>query len=238
MQGFSIVEAVMHASVIVKCVLIVMVALSVITWGLFLEKSSKIKFINMKNKSFEKDFWSGVTLEDFYSTMKRKLHSSKYCEVFCNIMEEWVLSEIVENPMTVEYTKAGIRERIAKVVEKMKIRVASDLSDGLGLMSAIASTSPFVGLFGTVFGIMDSLVSISKSGSVSLIAVAPGMAEALFSTAVGLFVAIPAVAFYSILARKISILNNSIDLFALDVHNILSREMDKISIKNYNAVNK
>lgn len=238
MNGFSIVSAISHADWIVKIILIVLLFCSVGTWSVFFQKISSIKINKFKNVRFEKKFWSGIMLEEFYSEVKQGRFASYYGDVFCAAMEEWTLSDITKSIMAVEFVKVGIRERLNASMENAKNKIQERMHKGLGFLSIMASVTPFVGLFGTVWGIMNSFAALGNATSVTLSAIAPGISEALFATAIGLFVAIPSVIFYNNLATKIDVMNATIDAFSVDVINVLSRELDTFSVKNYQEFNK
>lgn len=126
-----------------------------------------------------------------------------------------------------EVDRAGLEERVASRLARIEAAVASRISSGVGLVGTVGSTSPFVGLFGTVWGIMNSFVGIAKSQTTNLAVVAPGIAEALFATAIGLFAAIPAVVLYNRLVRAIGLHRNAVADAGAAVRRILSRELDR-----------
>ncbi len=235
---FSIWNALIHASLVVKIVLGLLFLLSIGSWSIFFQKLSGIKLAISRNSKFESKFWSGIMLEDFYQVIKGGKFKSFYADIFSSAMEEWMLSDITKSVMAVEFIKIGVRERILSGMEREKVKIQGKLSKGLGFLSLIASTSPFIGLFGTVWGVMNSFASLSQAGSVTLSAIAPGISEALFSTAIGLFVALPGVVFYSKIHGKVDDLNTTLDSFSIDIANVLSRELDNFSVKNYMEVNK
>lgn len=235
---FSIWNAILHASLAVKFVLGILFFLSLGSWSVYLQKISMMKIICARNEKFEGKFWSGIMLEEFYQTIKAGKFKSYYADIFSSAMEEWILSDITKSVMAVEFVKVGVRERIINAMEREKTKIHSKLGRGLNFLSIVASTSPFVGLFGTVWGVMNSFSALAEMSSVTLSAIAPGISEALFSTAIGLFVALPSVVFYSKINSRIDEVGSQLEAFSVDVSNVLSRELDGFSVKNYMEVNK
>lgn len=237
MGSFSILDGILHASIFVKIVLLILIFLSIGTWSVFLQKKSSFKILDLKNKQFEKKFWSGIMLEEYYNDVKKQKRHYMFAEIFIATMEEWALSEVTKSVMAIEFTKVGIRERIVFAAKNGLLNYQKKMSQGMTLLSVTASLAPFIGLFGTVIGIMNSFASISGSSSVTLSVIAPGIAEALFSTALALFVSIPAFIFYSLLSNQIDLINENSEKFSTDLTNILSRELDNFSVNNYKKAN-
>ncbi len=238
MNNFSILSGIIHADIVVKLVLLLLVFMSLASWSVFFQKMSGFKVIRRKNVKFEKKFWSGITLEEFYQEVKGGAYKSTYGNLFIGAMEEWILSDITQAVMAVEFVKAGTKERVVTAIQNSQSTAQARLQSGLNILSIIASTAPFVGLFGTVWGVMNSFKAIAGATSVTLTAIAPGISEALFSTAIGLFVALPAVVFYSNLSKKVGQVAGEIESFGLHIENVLSRELDNFSVKNYLDANK
>ena len=238
MNDFSIVQGILHAGILVKIILLLMILMSFGTLAVYFQKMAAFKIMEVKNKKFEKKFWSGVMLEDFYQDVKSGSFKSIYGDLFINAMEEWILSDVTQAVMAVEFVKSGTKERVMTAIQNATMVSQSRLQEGLSKLSVIATTAPFIGLLGTVWGIMNSFSSIAGQSSVTLTVIAPGIAEALFSTAIGLFVALPAVALYSNLSKKIGQMSTDIESFGMNVENVLSRELDNFSIKNYLESNK
>jgi len=236
-QEFSVLQGILHADIIVKLLLGLLILLSIGTWSMFFQKISTFKLIEIQNKKFEKKFWSGIMLEEFYKSVKEGQYKSMYGNIFMHAMEEWVLSDVTKAIMAVEFIKVGIRERIAASIENANKKNNARVYSGMNKISSIASMAPFIGLFGTVWGVMNSFSSLANLTSVTITAVAPGIAEALFSTAIGLFVALPAVAFHSKLSSNAELINANLEQFGIDILNVLSRELDNFSVKNYTQAN-
>lgn len=177
-------------------------------------------------------------LEDFYKNNTKGKVKSPFGIVFNSAMEEWMLTGTNEAVNAIELIKTGLRERIDKAVEVPKSKCHNRFSQGLVNLAVISSLSPFVGLFGTTWGIMNAFKGIGASASINLVAIAPGISEALFTTALGLFVAIPASLFYSVISEKINKIDDSINNFSIDITNVMSRELDNFSVRNYNAYQK
>lgn len=238
MNDFSIINGIIHADIVVKLVLLALFLMSLASWSVFFQKLSSFKVIVMKNKKFEKKFWSGVMLEDFYREVKAGSYKSIYGNLFTSAMEEWVLSDITQSVMAVEFIKAGVKERVITSIISAQTIAQERLQKGLNILSIITSTAPFVGLFGTVWGVMNSFKAIAGASSVTLASIAPGISEALFSTAIGLFVALPSVVFYMNLSKKIGEVSSDVSAFGMSIENVLSRELDNFSVKNYMDANK
>lgn len=231
--GTSIIGLAMSADLSVKMVLFVLIALSVIIWAIFFEKTYRIRSLLLKTDSFEKKFWSGIMLEDFYESNKSKL-KHPVGQIFSAAMQEWVSSDTNKSVSAIELVKVGLRERIGISIEATKEKIEIAISRYMGFMAVIAGVSPFIGLFGTVIGIMNSFKAIADAGNANLVAVAPGVAEALVTTAVGIFVALCASGINLYLGYRISVLMDKLNTFSSELFNILSRELDSFSIRNYN----
>jgi biopolymer transport protein TolQ len=170
---------------------------------------------------FEETFWSGNSLEDLYQVLSQRPVNGMGA-LFVAAMREWKRS----------FTGAasafmGLQARIGKVLDVAIAREVERLESQLLVLASVASAGPFVGLFGTVWGIMSSFRSIAASKNTSLAVVAPGIAEALFATAIGLFAAIPALIFYNILQGKVARSQARMESFADEFSSILSRQIDQ-----------
>lgn len=209
----------MQADVIVKAVMIGLVLASIWTWTIIFAHGLRLKKIARANDAFEKDFWKTEDIDRFYEGPGRAdLPSAK---VFSAGVSEWRRST---RGKTVD--REGTRSRLATA---MGVAIAAEidrLSDRLNILATIGSVAPFVGLFGTVWGIMKSFTDIAAQQNTSLGVVAPGIAEALFATALGLFAAIPAVIAYNRLGHVLNRLEARLHRFADGFHSTLSRELE------------
>lgn len=232
-QDVSVASMIADAHIIVKIILIILLVLSLISWAIFFEKLIRFKTIAFVSSRFEKKFWSGIMMEKFYDEIKNKA-KHPMAKIFISAMQEWQLSNVQKNIKSLETVKESIKERIREAMNMAEDKVADGMRKGLSFLATVASTAPFIGLFGTVWGVMHSFQSITKSNNTSLAVVAPGIAEALFVTGLGLAVAVPAVVFYNIVSNKSNNLFTRFETFSSELYNILSRELDTLIIKNIN----
>ena len=176
---------ILHADVVVKIVMLGLLAASVWTWAIIFTHAIRLKRINKATEKFEADFWAADDIDAFHA--KRGTEKLPSAAILSAGMDEWRRST---RSRTID--RSGTRERLAT---RMNAAVAAELDrlgDRLNILATVGSVAPFVGLFGTVWGIMRSFTSIAAQNNTSLAVVAPGIAEALFATAIGLFAAIPA----------------------------------------------
>ncbi|MET0428384.1 MAG: protein TolQ, partial [Microvirga sp.] len=170
---------------------------------------------------FEEVFWSGQSLEDLYRNLESRANTN-LAAVFVAAMREWKRSFEGSGRSV-----ASLSQRIDKVLDVTIQREVERLDSKLGVLASIGSAGPYIGLFGTVIGIMNSFTSIAASKNTSLAVVAPGIAEALFATAIGLFAAIPAVLAYNKLQGEVGKLQSRLEGFADEFSAILSRQIDE-----------
>lgn len=220
----SIVGMFSNADIVVQSVILILFASSFWSWAIIIEKSLTTKLLNRKTERFEKAFWSGDLLEDLYDKVKDKA-DHPMAMIFASAMYEWKIPSAEEKARL--ELKVGLKERIFQAMTLARNQAMSKMEKNLGFLATVGSTAPFVGLFGTVWGIMHSFQSIAAMKNTSLVVVAPGIAEALFATAVGLFAAIPAVIFYNKFSNDINRFSNKLDDFAGEFGAIISRELDK-----------
>ncbi|MBI1326691.1 MAG: protein TolQ [Alphaproteobacteria bacterium] len=214
----------MEADFIVKSVIIILLLASFWSWAIIFEKIFAFKVLQIKTKKFEKSFWSGDLLEDIYDRIKQKA-DHPMAMIFVAGMYEWKLPTPAQRQRM--ELKVGIKERIFQSMNLARNQALDKLERNLGFLATVGSTAPFVGLFGTVWGIMNSFQSIALMKNTSLAVVAPGIAEALFATAIGLFAAIPAVIFYNKFSNDMARFSSRLDEFSGEFGAILSRELDK-----------
>ncbi len=209
----------MHADIVVKLVMLGLLAASVWTWGIIIGHGRKLGRIARDNEAFERSFWSTDNLAAFFDGAGRaELPSAK---VFSAGYAEWKRST---GRATVD--REGIRARLATTMGAAVAAEVDRMSERLNLLATIGSVAPFVGLFGTVWGIMRSFNDIAAAQNTSLAVVAPGIAEALFATAIGLFAAIPAVIAYNRFSHRIDRIEARLNRFADGFHTTLSRELE------------
>jgi len=213
----SIVSLVMNASTVVKCVLAILVLASLVSWATIFTKWIVLSRALRQTNEFEQRFWSGVDLAKlFESIAERRNRTGAEERIFASGMTEFLkLSQKPEAEML-----SGVRRGMTAAFQ----REIDDLEHGLPLLASIGSVSPYIGLFGTVWGIMNAFTGLSTLENVSLAVVAPGIAEALVATAIGLFAAIPATAAYNMFATRLDRITNRFDSFSEEFMNILARQ--------------
>lgn len=211
-----------QADFIVQAVMLLLMAASVWCWAIIYDKYKRLREVREKADAFESEFWSGNSLEELY---ERTRHNPDHplAILFVSAMREWQRS--VSN--SAGKITMGAQERIYRVMHVTVSREMERLEHYLSVLATVGSTAPFVGLFGTVWGIMNSFQSIAASNNSSLAVVAPGIAEALAATAMGLVAAIPAVVAYNVLTNDLGRYANRMEGFAEEFGTILSRQMDE-----------
>ena len=210
-----------HAHWIVKLVMLGLVAASIWVWAIVIDKTVLYARSRRAMDSFEQAFWSGESLEDLYRSLASKPNHSM-AALFVAAMREWKRS-FEGNQRSI----GGLQMRIEKVMDVTIAREVERLERRLLVLATVGSAGPFVGLFGTVWGIMTSFQSIAASKNTSLAVVAPGIAEALFATAIGLVAAIPATIFYNKFASEVNKQAQRLEGFADEFAAILSRQIDE-----------
>jgi len=183
---FSLLSLFIRADIIVKSVIIILIVCSIYSWAIIIEKFRLFKKINESTEEFEKKFWNSKSAESFYNSLPANIEDPMAL-VFKDAMQNLLKRK----------SKTDLHDRITTMLETGIEKQMSKLSKGYTFLATVGSTAPFIGLFGTVWGIMNSFQSIAISRNTSLAIVAPGIAEALFATALGLLAAIPAVIAYN-----------------------------------------
>ena len=183
---FSLINLFLRADVIVKSVIIILIVCSIYSWALIIDKLRLFKKINISSEEFEEKFWRSKSAETFYNSLPSNI-DDPMASLFKDAMQSLLKSK----------SKANLSERMNGMLEAGIEKQISKIDKGFTFLATVGSTAPFIGLFGTVWGIMNSFQSIAISRNTSLAIVAPGIAEALFATALGLLAAIPAVVAYN-----------------------------------------
>jgi biopolymer transport protein TolQ len=209
----------MQADLVVKSVMIGLILASIWTWAIIIGHAFRIRKIARENERFEKDFWKADDIDRFADTRGKDEWPS--AKVFTAGLAEWRRSTAGK---TID--KEATRHRLAMAMHSTLGAEIDRLADRLNILATIGSVAPFVGLFGTVWGIMRSFSDIAGSNNTSLAVVAPGIAEALFATAIGLFAAIPAVIAYNRMTHGINRMEARLTRFADGFHGTLSRELE------------
>ena len=212
----------MEADLVVKAVMIGLALASIWTWTIIISFGLKIGRIGKDNAAFEQDFWKAGDIDAFYKARgHEKLPSAR---VLAAGVAEW--RRTTKGRVT---DRDGARQRLATAMQSSVGHEIDTLSDRLNFLATVGSVAPFVGLFGTVWGIMRSFTAIAAEQNSSLAVVAPGIAEALFATAIGLFAAIPAVIAYNRFSHRLNKLEGKLFRFSDAFHGELSRELEKDS---------
>ena len=183
---FSLMNLFIRADIVVKSVIILLIVCSIYSWAVIIEKFRLFKKINGTTEEFEKRFWNSKSAESFYNNLPANL-DDPMALIFKDAMQNLLKRR----------SKTDLNNRMTTMLETGIEKQMSKISKGFTFLATVGSTAPFIGLFGTVWGIMNSFQSIAISRNTSLAIVAPGIAEALFATALGLLAAIPAVVAYN-----------------------------------------
>ena len=183
---FSLINLFIRADIIVKSVIILLIACSIYSWAIIIDKFKLFKKINISSEEFEEKFWRSKSAESFYNSL-----SSSDDDPMASLFKESMQGLLKFK------SKTNLIEKMGNILELGLTKQMSKIDKGLTFLATVGSTAPFIGLFGTVWGIMNSFQSIAISRNTSLAIVAPGIAEALFATALGLLAAIPAVVAYN-----------------------------------------
>jgi biopolymer transport protein TolQ len=211
----------LQADLVVKTVMIMLFMASVWCWAIIFEKVRRIKRVTAQAERFEQEFWSGGSLEKLHDRIGVN-PDHPLAVLFSAVMREWRRAAEPGRVLT-----GSVQTRIGQVMRVSIDREMELLESHIGFLASVGSTAPFVGLFGTVWGIMNSFSSIAMSKNTSLVVVAPGIAEALFATALGLLAAIPAVIAYNKISHDLARYNNRLETFAGEFATILSRQIDE-----------
>ena len=183
---FSLWSLFLRADFIVKSVILMLIGCSIYSWAVIIEKFRLFKKINLESEEFEEKFWKSKSAETFYNSLPTDVENPTAL-LFKDTMQSLLKAK----------SKTNLNERMASILEGNIEKQISKIDKGFTFLATVGSTAPFIGLFGTVWGIMNSFQSIAISRNTSLAIVAPGIAEALFATALGLLAAIPAVVAYN-----------------------------------------
>jgi biopolymer transport protein TolQ len=216
-QDFSIVTLVLHASFVVQVVMAGLLFMSLSSWTVIFGKLFGLKRVRGRNDDFEREFWSGKNLADLHSAAANKVDTAPMERIFASGMREFL--KLRERRLDAGAQLDGARRAMRASFQRELDTIESHLS----FLGTVGSISPYIGLFGTVWGIMHAFVGLSNLQQVTLATVAPGIAEALVATAIGLFAAIPAVIAYNRFARDIDRIAIQLETFIEEFSNILQR---------------
>jgi biopolymer transport protein TolQ len=220
-QDLSILHLVLNASFVVQAVMLLLVVVSVASWAAIFRKLFALNKVAALNDEFERDFWSGTSLNElFQSAAQNAKHSGPMERIFASGMREYQkLRErrIVDTSTLMDGARRAMRASYQREMDTVETN--------LSFLASVGSVSPYVGLFGTVWGIMHAFTGLAALQQVTLATVAPGIAEALVATAIGLFAAIPAVVAYNRFARDIDRVAIKLETFIEEFSNILQRNL-------------
>jgi biopolymer transport protein TolQ len=218
---FSLLALFFQSHIVVKCVIVGLLLASVWSWAIIVDKTFLYRRVRKSMDRFEKVFWSGQSLEELYRSLSGRTPTAM-ASVFVAAMREWKRSFEAGARSPV-----GLQNRIDKVLDVTIDRETERLERRLLFLATVGSAAPFIGLFGTVWGIMSSFQAIAASKNTALAVVAPGIAEALLATALGLLAAIPAVIAYNKLSNDSGKISQRLEGFADEFSAILSRQVDE-----------
>jgi biopolymer transport protein TolQ len=215
----------MSADIIVKTVMLILLGASFWSWAVIFDKLMRLRRLKREAGTFEESFWSGGSLDDLYDRIGNR-PPDPMSAIFAAAMREWRRSAakglIGSGPL-----RASLQDRIERVMQVTIGREMERLERFMAYLATVGSVAPFVGLFGTVWGIMNSFQAIAAQKNTSLAVVAPGIAEALFATAIGLVAAIPATIFYNKFVSEVNKQAQRLEGFADEFAAILSRQIDE-----------
>ena len=220
-QDLSILQLVLNASWVVQLVMLLLIGVSISSWAAIFRKLFALNRVKSLNDAFEREFWSGTSLNDLFSAAAQNAKTAGPMErIFASGMREY--SKLRERRISDAGTLLdGARRAMRASYQRELDAVETHLS----FLASVGSVSPYVGLFGTVWGIMHAFIGLASLQSVTLATVAPGIAEALVATAIGLFAAIPAVVAYNRFARDIDRVAIKLETFIEEFSNILQRNL-------------
>ena len=224
-QDLSIVNLLLNASWVVQGVVALLVGVSIASWAAIFRKIISLKRVQSLNEEFDREFWSGTSLNDLYAAATQNAKNSGPMErIFASGMREF--QKLRERRITDASTLLDGARRAMRASYQ---READAIESNLAFLATVGSVSPYVGLFGTVWGIMHAFTGLAALEQVTLSSVAPGIAEALVATAIGLFAAIPAVVAYNRFAHDIDRVSNKLETFIEEFSNILQRNLGATS---------
>ena len=215
----------LRADLIVKSVMLLLLFVSVWCWGIMFSKAFQLKRLGVAAGKFVRDFWGSSSIDALFERIGDKPRDPMSA-VFAAAMREWRNAPPPEGKKGSSLA-ASVQQRIERVMAVTIGREMERVEKGLQVLASVGSTAPFIGLFGTVWGIMNSFTAIANEQSTNLAVVAPGIAEALFATALGLVAAIPAVIGYNILSTRLTRYADRLEAFSVEFSAILSRTLEE-----------
>ncbi|MDO9405675.1 MAG: protein TolQ [Polaromonas sp.] len=220
-QDLSIVSLLLNASWVVQFVVVLLVGVSIASWAAIFRKIVSLKKVQRLNEEFDREFWSGTSLNDLFAAAAQNAkHSGPMERIFASGMREY--QKLRERRIT---DTSALMDGARRAMRAGYQRELDAIESNLSFLATVGSVSPYVGLFGTVWGIMHAFTGLAALEQVTLATVAPGIAEALVATAIGLFAAIPAVVAYNRFAHDIDRVANKLETFIEEFSNILQRNL-------------
>ncbi len=228
-QDLSILHLVLNASIVVQAVMLLLVVVSITSWAAIFRKLFALKRVKSLNDEFEREFWSGTSLNDLSAAAAQNAKTSGPMErIFASGMREY--QKLRERRIT---DAGALLDGARRAMRASYQRELDVVETNLSFLASVGSVSPYVGLFGTVWGIMHAFTGLANLQQVTLATVAPGIAEALVATAIGLFAAIPAVVAYNRFARDIDRVAIQLETFIEEFSNILQRNLGAASASGH-----
>ena len=229
-SSMSMWDMVWSSDTVTKAVMIGLVLASIWSWAIIIDKLATLREVKKRSRSFESKFWSGGSLDKLYESIG-SYPADPMSAMFVAAMREWKRTNIMKSKTDRGLRGVSLQQRIEKAMAVSMDKEIDGLDTRMGFLASTGSVAPLVGLFGTVWGIINSFNAIAATQSNSLAAIAPGIAEALFTTAFGLIAAIPAVVAYNKISSDIDRYANRLENFAAEFSSILSREIDDTAIR-------
>ena len=211
---FSLMQLFIRADFVVKSVIIILLAASIYSWALIFEKYKLFKRIDKTTSIFEDKFWKSKSAESFYNNLTNK-EKDPLANIFQSAMVELIKTKSKSSTVQIA--------RVSRVIEISGDRELKSIEKNFTFLATVGSTAPFIGLFGTVWGIMNSFRGLAQTSQATLSVVAPGISEALIATALGLFAAIPALIAYNFFVKRINTILNRYESFIEEFQNLLAR---------------
>jgi TolQ protein len=221
---FSFFTLFLRADWVVKSVIIILILASIYSWNIIISKIIRINRLKKLDEEFDEIFWSGNSFHDLYETFNYNQSDPK-SKIFCSAIAEWKKTNSDKKNLKSEELNS-LKERMLRTMHVTFNKESENIEKNLTFLATAGSTAPFIGLFGTVWGIMNSFQSIAIAQNTNLAVVAPGIAEALFATALGLFVAIPAVVAYNKISSDLSKYFISLETFIDEFTTIFFRQLE------------
>ncbi len=223
--SLSVINLILEADVVVKIVMLILAIISLWSWSVIFEKFFLFNLVIRRIDGIEKMFDKGTAIDEIQKSSKKDAKNPLNALLLA-CMREWRNNNVKQIMQQGVEKKQSLKERLSSAMEIACNKSIAELESGLSFLAIAGSCAPFIGLFGTVWGIMTSFQNIAIAKNTNLAVVAPGIAEALLATGIGLFAAIPAVFFYNIFTNKINQIHNRSQNFSGQILNLLSKELD------------